>query len=166
MRMWSLTALREELIKIGAKVVRHAKYAPFQMTEVAVPREDRETRQNSRGEPEVPLSPGVTHKEHATIGDSTASVDTVPTPREPGLPPHVLEMIRRLYGVDLEVKGVGSEEGFGLPPRSPSDGDESPLLLSFNQTYPGRYSTAWSNGLSSPSESCRPSRSPALSVRQ
>ncbi len=36
---WSLTTLREKLIKIGAKVVRHAKYVTFQMSEVAVPRE-------------------------------------------------------------------------------------------------------------------------------
>ena len=36
---WSLTSLREKLIKIGAKVVRHARYAVFQMAEVAVPRE-------------------------------------------------------------------------------------------------------------------------------
>ncbi len=34
---WSLTTLREKLIKIGAKVVRHAKYVTFQMAEVAVP---------------------------------------------------------------------------------------------------------------------------------
>jgi hypothetical protein len=31
--------LREKLIKIGAKVVRHARNAVFQMAEVAVPRE-------------------------------------------------------------------------------------------------------------------------------
>ncbi len=36
---WSLTTLREKLIKIGAKVVRQSKYVPFQMAEVAVPRE-------------------------------------------------------------------------------------------------------------------------------
>jgi len=36
---WSLTTLREKLIKIGAKVVRHAKYVTFQMAEVAVPHE-------------------------------------------------------------------------------------------------------------------------------
>ena len=36
---WSLTSLREKLVKIGAKVVRHARYAVFQMTEVAVSRE-------------------------------------------------------------------------------------------------------------------------------
>ena len=35
---WSLTSLREKLIKIGAKVLRHARYAVFQMA-VAVPRE-------------------------------------------------------------------------------------------------------------------------------
>lgn len=36
---WSLTSLREKLVKIGAKIVRHARYAIFQMAEVAVPRE-------------------------------------------------------------------------------------------------------------------------------
>ena len=36
---WSLISLREKLIKIGAKVLRHARYAVFQMAEVAVPRE-------------------------------------------------------------------------------------------------------------------------------
>ena len=36
---WSLTSLQEKLIKIGAKVVRHARYAVFQMAEVAVPRQ-------------------------------------------------------------------------------------------------------------------------------
>ena len=35
---WSLTTLREKLIKIGAKVIRHAGYVVFQMAEVAVPR--------------------------------------------------------------------------------------------------------------------------------
>jgi hypothetical protein len=35
---WSLTSLREKLIKIGAKVVSHGRYVLFQMAEVAVPR--------------------------------------------------------------------------------------------------------------------------------
>lgn len=35
---WTLSTLREKLIKIGAKVVSHAKYIVFQLTEVAVPR--------------------------------------------------------------------------------------------------------------------------------
>ncbi len=38
-RHWTLTTLREKLIKIGAKVVRHARQVVFQMVEVAVPRE-------------------------------------------------------------------------------------------------------------------------------
>jgi hypothetical protein len=37
-RGWTLTTLREKLIKIGAKVVSHARYAIFQVAEVAVPR--------------------------------------------------------------------------------------------------------------------------------
>ena len=35
---WTLTTLREKLVKIGAKVVSHAKYIVFQLAEVAVPR--------------------------------------------------------------------------------------------------------------------------------
>jgi len=35
---WSLTTLREKLIKIGAKVVTTARYVVFQMAEVAIPR--------------------------------------------------------------------------------------------------------------------------------
>ena len=36
---WSLTNLREKLIKIGAKVVSHGRYVMFQMAEVAVSRQ-------------------------------------------------------------------------------------------------------------------------------
>jgi len=32
---WSLTALKDKLIKIGAKVVSHGRYVIFQMAEVA-----------------------------------------------------------------------------------------------------------------------------------
>ncbi len=35
---WSLTTLREKLIKIGAKVVQHGRYITFQLAEVAIPR--------------------------------------------------------------------------------------------------------------------------------
>jgi len=35
---WSLTTVREKLIKFGAKVVRHGRYITFQLAEVAVPR--------------------------------------------------------------------------------------------------------------------------------
>jgi hypothetical protein len=35
---WSLTSLREKLVKIGAKIVTHARYVTFQMAEIAVPR--------------------------------------------------------------------------------------------------------------------------------
>jgi hypothetical protein len=38
-RHWTLTTLREKLIKIGAKVVRHSRKIVFQMAEVAVPKE-------------------------------------------------------------------------------------------------------------------------------
>ena len=35
---WSLTTLREKLIKVVAKVVRHGRYITFQLAEVAIPR--------------------------------------------------------------------------------------------------------------------------------
>ncbi len=35
---WSLTTLRERLIKIGAKVVRHGRYVTFRLAGIAIPR--------------------------------------------------------------------------------------------------------------------------------
>jgi hypothetical protein len=35
---WSMTSLKEKLIKIGAKVVRHGRSIAFQMAEVAISR--------------------------------------------------------------------------------------------------------------------------------
>jgi hypothetical protein len=35
---WSLTSLKEKLIKIGAKFVSHGRYVAFQMAEVAIPK--------------------------------------------------------------------------------------------------------------------------------
>ena len=37
-KRWTLTTTREKLIKIGAKIVRHARRVVFQLAEVAVPR--------------------------------------------------------------------------------------------------------------------------------
>ena len=38
-KTWSMTSLREKLIKIGAKVVSHSRYVTFQLAEVAVPQQ-------------------------------------------------------------------------------------------------------------------------------
>jgi hypothetical protein len=35
---WALRTMREKLVKIGAKVIRHARYVTFQMAEVLVSR--------------------------------------------------------------------------------------------------------------------------------
>ena len=35
---WSLTTLREKLVKIGGKVIRHGRYVTFQLAEVTIPR--------------------------------------------------------------------------------------------------------------------------------
>jgi hypothetical protein len=34
---WSLTTLREKLLKIGARIARHGRYVVFQLAELAVP---------------------------------------------------------------------------------------------------------------------------------
>ena len=39
MKHWSLTTLRERLVKIGAKIVRHGRSIIFQMAEVMVSRD-------------------------------------------------------------------------------------------------------------------------------
>jgi hypothetical protein len=39
MARWSLTTIREKVVKIGAKVIAHARYTIFEMAEVAVPRD-------------------------------------------------------------------------------------------------------------------------------
>jgi hypothetical protein len=35
---WTLTTVRDKLVKIGCKVVYHARYVIFQLAEIAVPR--------------------------------------------------------------------------------------------------------------------------------
>ena len=37
--IWSLTSLREKLIKVGARLVSHGRYVAFQMAEVAISRD-------------------------------------------------------------------------------------------------------------------------------
>ena len=39
MERWSLTSVREKVVKIGAKVIVHARSTVFQIAEVAVPRD-------------------------------------------------------------------------------------------------------------------------------
>ena len=39
MKDWSLSSLKEKLIKIGAKVISHGRTIAFQMAEVAIPRQ-------------------------------------------------------------------------------------------------------------------------------
>ena len=56
---WSMTTLREKLVKIGAKVVRHSRYVIFQMAEVMVPNAlFREILERIRGLAMAVLPPG------------------------------------------------------------------------------------------------------------
>jgi hypothetical protein len=36
---WSLTTLREKLVKVGAKVVKHSRYVIVQLAKAAIPRQ-------------------------------------------------------------------------------------------------------------------------------
>jgi len=56
---WSLTSLKEKLIKIGAKVVSHGRYVAFQMAEVAIPRQvfQEILRLIAELRPQPPLAP-------------------------------------------------------------------------------------------------------------
>ena len=35
---WSLTTMRDKLVKIGAKIIPHARYVTFRLVQVTVPR--------------------------------------------------------------------------------------------------------------------------------
>jgi hypothetical protein len=57
---WSLTSLREKLIKIGAKLVTHGRYVAFQMAEVAISRKlfAEILQLIAELRPQPPLAPG------------------------------------------------------------------------------------------------------------
>ena len=75
---WSLTSLREKLIKIGAKVVSHGRYVIFQMAEVAVPQQmfpghpvaDRPAAGTAR-----PCMRGAAHQTRPTVGEVCRDAD-------------------------------------------------------------------------------------------
>jgi Transposase DDE domain group 1 len=54
---WSLTSLREKLIKIGSKVVSHGRYVTLQMAEVAVSRRMRADILSLIARPRAPPAP-------------------------------------------------------------------------------------------------------------
>jgi hypothetical protein len=54
---WSLTSLKDKLIKIGAKVVSHGRYVVFQMAEVAIPRQMFQERLIAELRPQPPPAP-------------------------------------------------------------------------------------------------------------
>jgi hypothetical protein len=55
---WSLTSLREKLIKIGAKVVSHGRYMTFQLAEVSVSRQMFAEILSLMGRLRAPPAPG------------------------------------------------------------------------------------------------------------
>ena len=68
---WSLTSLREKVVKIGAKIVAHGRYLVFQMAEVAVP---RELGASSIG------SPGCAHPSWSDVDPSRTPASAVAVP--------------------------------------------------------------------------------------
>jgi hypothetical protein len=87
---WSLSTLREKLVKIGARIVRHGRYVVFQLAEVAcrapcAPRscagstacEDRPRRRPDRGRPWHGWSRG---EKHAPRSTSATRADRIGLP--------------------------------------------------------------------------------------
>ena len=84
---WSLTTLREKLVKIGAKVVSHGRYVTFQLAAVAVPRAlFAEILRLIDGLRPAPLAMTTAHPPESRSADSTAVSD------EGQAPPLVHEM--------------------------------------------------------------------------
>ena len=54
---WTLTSLREKLIKIGAKVVSHGRYVAFKMAEVVIARQMFQERLIGELRPQPPPAP-------------------------------------------------------------------------------------------------------------
>jgi hypothetical protein len=71
---WSLTSLREKVVKLGAKVIAHGRYLVFQMAEVAMPHKlFWGSSSRSGGTPSrrgAMLTPGRTSTSHHTQGPS------------------------------------------------------------------------------------------------
>ena len=66
MARWSLAALREKLVKIGARLTRHARRLVLQMAEVAIPHTDdvvsaRPVRAGTQPHPALVTSTDVRH---------------------------------------------------------------------------------------------------------
>jgi hypothetical protein len=76
---WSLTSLREKLIKIGAKVVSHGRYVTFQMAEVAVPRQTFQEILSLIAVAEVRLDAGRAERFSASV--RTGDFDRLPRTR-------------------------------------------------------------------------------------
>ena len=66
---WSLTTLREKLVKIGARIVRHGRYVVFQLAEVAVPRAHHRGTPSSTSKKSKTSLPG--RGCHVTVSRST-----------------------------------------------------------------------------------------------
>ena len=118
---WSLTSLREKLIKIGAKVVSHGRYVTFQLAEVAVSRQMfaeilssiarlRAGRANATGDEGTYLIPEPTFALLKAEGPLPVAIDTdvesYLAGRRAGLDREIEEVARladqgKLDGVDL-----------------------------------------------------------------
>ena len=72
---WSLTSLKEKLIKIGAKVVSHGRYVVFQMAEVTIPRQmvQEILRLIAELRPQPPPAPANTIAIHSTATDGRSA---------------------------------------------------------------------------------------------
>ena len=99
---WSLTTLREKLVKIGAKIVRHGRYIVFQMAEVAIPRHllRRHPPPDRSAQNDTP--PNMTTGSSLMREDDRTSVSETRPDRQCRMPP---------CPIDPQFRGVGHDHG-------------------------------------------------------
>ena len=121
---WSLTTMRDKLVKIGARIVRHGRYHVFQLAEVAVPRAlfagilrriDRLCSGLTGADHRGGRSRGENHAPRSTSGTRAARI---------GLRAWVQRLlapgIRRQTGVPIDQRST-EEQLFGCQPSPPGE---------------------------------------------
>ena len=108
---WTLTTLRNKLIKIGAKVVHHARRVVFQMAEVAIP--PHALRSHPPADRTVASTGSGTHM--TSTGVENLAFDTEQRQRSayvlPKLPPAVENTLKTAQDVGQEAGPVAENDG-------------------------------------------------------
>ena len=98
---WSLTTLREKLVKIGAKIVRHGRYIVFQMAEVAIPLVTCSPTSSAESIASERRPPNMTTGSSLMREDDRTGVSETRPDRQYRMPPCPIHSQFRVVGHDL-----------------------------------------------------------------